>query len=271
MKIQYMSDLHLEFGNPFLPKNVGGTDILVLAGDIILAYDLIDQNPKRRKLYNKFFSHVSKEFPMVIMIGGNHELYRWKADVAAKHGHYIDVIKKHLSAYPNIHFLENQFIDIGDLRIVGSTFWTDFGGANPLIMAQARGGMNDYNYAYTPEDTLRWHHESFNFLKSAIRDHKKVVAITHHSPSYLSVSRWFKDHPMNPAYATELFDFIMDNQQIVYWFHGHMHNNARYKIGETEVLLNPFGYHAVEKNHEFDKEAFVEFMPELTLQAVETH
>jgi Icc-related predicted phosphoesterase len=271
LKIQYMDDLHIEFGNPILPKNIGGTDILILAGDIILTYHLIDQNPKRRKLYNKFFSHISKEFPMVIMVGGNHELYGWKEKQLIEHGHYIDVIKKHLSAYPNIHFLENQFIDIGDLRFVGSTFWTDFGGANPLIMAQAKGSMNDYNWAYSPEDALRWHYESFNFLKSAIRDHKNVVVITHHAPSYLSVGPNFRGHPMNPAYATELFDFIMDNQQIMYWFHGHMHHTVNYKIGETRVLTNPYGYHAVEKNHEFDKEAFVEFMPEISLQQVETH
>jgi hypothetical protein len=82
------------------------------------------------------------------MVGGNHELYGWKEKQTTEHGHYIDVLKKYLSAYPNIHFLENQSIDIGDLRFVGSTFWTDFGAANPLIMAQAKGSMNDYNWAY---------------------------------------------------------------------------------------------------------------------------
>lgn len=271
MKIQYMDDLHLEFGNPILPTNVGGTDILVLAGDTVLAYDIINQNPKRRKLYNKFFSHISKEFPLIIMVGGNHELYRWKESVKQEHGHYIDVIKKYLASYPNIHFLENEFMDIGDLRIVGATLWTSFDNGNPLVMAQAKGGMNDYNYAYTPEDTLRWHNESINFIRSAVRNAKKAVVITHHAPSYLSVNPLYKGHHLNAAYATELFDYIHDNPHILYWFHGHMHHTVNYKINETTVLNNPYGYHAVERNGKFDKNAFVEFMPEITLQPVVTN
>jgi predicted phosphodiesterase len=76
MKIQYASDLHLEFSansgylkrNPLKP--VG--DILVLAGDI--GY-LNDDN------YNKypFWDWASENYRQVIVAGGNHELYKdWK-------------------------------------------------------------------------------------------------------------------------------------------------------------------------------------------------
>lgn len=257
MKIAVMSDLHLEFGNPFLPKNINNADILILAGDIILAYDLIDQNPKRRKLYNKFFDHISNEYPAILMIGGNHELYRWGIKEINAHGWYIDVIKKYLSSWKNIVFLDNEHVEFGDVRIFGSTFWTDFGNANPLVMQKVELSMNDYKWFYRPDDTLLWHRESMSALEKAL-DHKKVVVISHMAPSYLSVHPMYQNNILNPAYATELHDWIYDRPQIKYWFHGHMHNNSDYMINSTRVVCNPFGYHQVEKNLYFKPEFFVE-------------
>jgi len=269
MKIAYMSDLHLEFGNNFLPKNKEKADILVLAGDIILAYDLVDQNPKRKKFYDKFFDRVSKEYPHVLIIGGNHELYRWREKELVNHGSYIDVIKDYLSKYDNIRFLENEYVEFGDTRFFGATLWTDFGNANPLVMQQAAGQMNDYKWLYSPENTLVWHRESMHTLEKAL-DHKKVIVISHTAPSYLSVHERFKGDPMNAAYATELFDFISDRPQIKLWFHGHMHHNNDYMIGSTRILCNPFGYHGLEKNRGFKPEATIDldsdwsvFVPEV--------
>lgn len=73
MKIQYASDLHLEFGantsilrkHPMEP--VG--DILILAGDIgYLGDDGLMKHP--------FWDWASENFKEVIAIPGNHELYR---------------------------------------------------------------------------------------------------------------------------------------------------------------------------------------------------
>lgn len=73
MKIQYASDLHLEFGantailreHPIQP--VG--DVLVLAGDIsYLDDDSLNKHP--------FWDWASDNFQEVIVIPGNHELYR---------------------------------------------------------------------------------------------------------------------------------------------------------------------------------------------------
>jgi len=71
MKIQYCSDLHIEFpenkeylvNNPIKP--IG--DILILAGDIALFRTLNEQD--------NFFDYVSTNFNYTFWIAGNHEYY----------------------------------------------------------------------------------------------------------------------------------------------------------------------------------------------------
>ena len=73
MKIQYASDLHLEFreNSKYLIKNplkVTG-EILILAGDINVFND-------RDFLKNPFWDWASKNYKQVIVAFGNHEFYR---------------------------------------------------------------------------------------------------------------------------------------------------------------------------------------------------
>ena len=81
MKLQIVSDLHLEFND--VTVNNAGADILCLAGDISLAKDLVKDTPKGEK-FRQFFNHVSKEFDTVLYIMGNHEHYsgRWNNTAA---------------------------------------------------------------------------------------------------------------------------------------------------------------------------------------------
>jgi predicted phosphodiesterase len=62
MKIAYCSDLHLEFG-PLELKNEKDADILILAGDICVESSDFPMG---------FFENISKEFPLIFYVLGNH-------------------------------------------------------------------------------------------------------------------------------------------------------------------------------------------------------
>lgn len=73
MKIQYCSDLHLEFreNKTFLAKNPiqPSGEILLLAGDVN-PFTLIDK-------HNDFFDFVSANYDSVFWVPGNHEYYHY--------------------------------------------------------------------------------------------------------------------------------------------------------------------------------------------------
>ena len=74
-----------------------------------------------------------------------------------------------------------------------------------------------------------------------------VVVVTHHSPSKQSTHpRYARDVIMNGAYSSDLSEFILDHENILFWTHGHMHDPSDYMIGQCRVICNPRGYYGYE-------------------------
>jgi Icc-related predicted phosphoesterase len=140
MKIALGSDLHLEFG-PIQLDNTEGADVLILAGDICVAQHFTDRNPTYvkhlAKEYRQFFDHVTREFPHVVYILGNHEHY--SGDVA----HSYRILKEHLD-YGNLHILEKETWRHMGHTFIGGTLWTDMNKEDSLAMSYAQGAMNDF-------------------------------------------------------------------------------------------------------------------------------
>lgn len=246
MKIQLISDCHLEFGHNIHIPNAGA-DVLVLAGDICMAKSLKNTTRDKDNLaYYTFFDAVCDKFKNVIYIKGNHEHYK------STFGKTTDILRSALSQYKNLHFLDNQSVDIDGVKFIGSTLWANANTDDALTAVKLQFAMNDFrlikvcdekgNYRkFSPYDVRREHNVSKLFLEDALNTDQPCVVVTHHAPSLKSIADVYKDDTdMNTLYASDL-EYLM-NSNVKLWCHGHTHTPFDYKIGDTRVVCNPHGY-----------------------------
>jgi Icc-related predicted phosphoesterase len=140
LRIGLATDLHIEFG-PITLNNTENADVLILAGDICVTRHFVDGKPsyqqRRAQEYRTFFDHVTKEFPHVVYIAGNHESYG--GDVAKT----LDILREHL-VYDNLHILEKQTWHHAGIGFVCGTLWTDMNASDPVTITACKSGMNDF-------------------------------------------------------------------------------------------------------------------------------
>ena len=260
LSIRVLSDLHLEFSNGQvdIPSNNNDNNtILLLLGDIGIA--------KTESTYVPFITEMSHRFRHVIYIMGNHE--HWKGKFPCTY----NKIWYNLVELDNVTVLEKDSVVIDNVAFIGATLWTNMNNNNPITMFDAKLKMNDYarirngpdgepwKRKLDPEDTVADHITARNYIFAEIKSMKelglKVVVMTHHAPSYWSLSESKQGDSMNGAYVNNLTNAIVDiedNMQPDIWCHGHVHNNSDYTIGQTRVICNPRGYHGVGTNKGFD-------------------
>jgi len=272
MRVNVMSDLHLDFADLELP----GGDVLILSGDIceaksmkpgmynrdmvVLEHERADRRPDR---FNRFFEEECAKYREVIMVMGNHEHYGYQFHKTADH------IKKQLPA--NVHLLEKEQYEIDGVIFLGGTLWTDMNNHDSLTLYHMKGMMNDYRqitmlneaksvyHKLIPEHTVSEHVKTKEYIRHMLSENrqsgnKPVVVVTHHAPSKLSTHPYYaNDTIMNGAYSSDLSEFILDHPEIKVWTHGHTHHQFDYMIGSTRVICNPRGYKGYEQRaNEFD-------------------
>jgi len=279
MKIQLVSDLHLEFEDVNI-KNESGADVLILSGDILVADDLRNQpadlsladipdegygRARRALRYRDFFLRVSFQFEHVIYIMGNHEHYHGKFDKSA--GIIRETIG-YLNIH-NIHLLDRDIKEIDGVHFVGGTMWTDCNKGDPMTQYHLEHCMTDFRVIriagenfkkFLPMRTVMEFTKTRDYFKTVIENlpkDAKIVVCSHHAPSHLSIHEIYKnDTLMNGGYSSDLSEFILDHPQIKLWTHGHMHNNFDYMIGDTRVVCNPKGYPG--ENGDFENNLILE-------------
>lgn len=258
MKIRLASDLHLEFEkdgaistHTTIPRLDDDADtVLVLAGDITSNYRNMRKIPATDR-YTPWIRDCINRFKAVIYVLGNHDL--WGG------GHWLDPYNYWANMagnFPNFHMLQNEAVVIDGVRFLGTTLWTDL--SNPMDQFAAMA-MNDFKYIKVNRGNGRWtkwgimdwnreHQVAIRFLEREVFETEwdgDTIVVTHHGPSEQSVGPEYKGAAINCCYYTTLERFMWYGN-IRYWFHGHMHNSVRYKIGDnegwTEVVTNPRGY-----------------------------
>eukprot|EP00456_Euglypha_rotunda_P046557 TRINITY_DN37051_c0_g2_i1.p1 TRINITY_DN37051_c0_g2~~TRINITY_DN37051_c0_g2_i1.p1 ORF type:complete len:122 (+),score=4.54 TRINITY_DN37051_c0_g2_i1:76-441(+) len=103
MRLQILSDLHLEFGDayeklPFIPVKA---PILCLLGDIGYPSD---------ECYRKFLLEQADRFWKVVVVAGNHEYY-----TSPSVEHTNALISQICSLRDNLHFLNNSTLRIPEI------------------------------------------------------------------------------------------------------------------------------------------------------------
>ena len=214
MRIQIVSDLHLEFSDINI-KNTNNADVLILGGDIMVASKVHKPESEYGIRFRDFLKRVSFQFPHVIYIMGNHEFYHGKFYAGIDYMNKFDPL--------TLHAVRDMMMDYRAIN-------NDKAGFRKL----------------KPADTCERHKLTLDYIKLVVDENKdkKCVVVGHHSPSFQSVSDEYKsEYLMNGAYHSSLEEVMLDRPQIKLWTHGHTHHPFDYVIGETRVFCNPRGYH----------------------------
>ncbi len=174
MKIQYASDLHLEFGaNTSVLREHSmepAGDILVLAGDIgYLGDDGLREH--------SFWDWTSENFKEVITIPGNHELYR---------GFDINELTEDWECRirSNVRYVYNKLIHLDETTdLIASTLWAKIPPENGLLTQR---NVSDFHCIRDGEKPLGWerfneeHIKCCDFIERKVHESNadKIVVVT---------------------------------------------------------------------------------------------
>ena len=252
MRIQLVSDLHLEFADINI-QNQNDADVLILSGDIMVASKVLLPQSEYGIRFRDFLKRVSFQFPHVVYVMGNHEFYS-----DGKFFESVDIMRAACAVHNNVYLLERDTKVIDDVVFVGGTLWTDMNKFDPLTLHAVRDMMNDYRAirndkagyrSLKPADTVERHRLTRDYIEFIAKENadKKVVVVGHHSPCLQSIHPMYaSEYLMNGAYHSDLTNIMLDHPQIKLWTHGHTHHPFDYTIGETRVVCNPRGYDGYE-------------------------
>lgn len=210
MKIQFVSDLHLDFHNP-VPPLADEVDVAVCAGDLA-------------PVETGAVFYLAKEWAKarhILYVPGNHEYCGADID-AARATLWTD-------------FKVDPAIPMKVAMWVAGKSNDDF-----------RGAIQNGRNRFTPAESCRRHVVEREFIEDALGrtslTGEPTVVITHHAPTPRSIAARFVGNFLTPCFASDLEPLIERYQPSV-WSHGHMHDAVDICIGRTRVLCNPQGYY----------------------------
>lgn len=251
MKIQYSSDLHLEFpaNKQFLEAHplARAGEVLILAGDI-LPFRLLEKQ-------NEFFERLSDNYEMVYWVPGNHEYYGFDATTVAN-----PLMEKIRS---NVWLVNNLAVEYKEVNIICTTLWSKISIAHEW---EIQRGISDFHAIkwgkkrFTTREFNELHQQSLQFLESEFKNRKgqRNIVVTHHVPTFFNYPEKYRFSELNEAFAVELYDTILESE-VDYWIYGHHHNNMQaFEIGNTRLMTNQLGYVELGEEAGFNIEKIIE-------------
>lgn len=263
MKIQLLSDLHLESNPDFCAQPVPGADVLVLAGDIgsyqsgsqLLARGESDFGLARFSPLPR--SQGGSDWPTpVVYVPGNHEYDSLEFD--ATHAQLREIC-----ARLGIVWLERETAVMHGVRLLGTTLWTDF--ESVLHMPGMKAGTPAQR-----DKLLGKAHRAANFylrttgtlwrgqpmLADQVREQAlqcqawlrdalaqpfdgPTVVITHFAPTLASTDPRYGFSAGTAGFCNTLDDMLPG---VPLWLHGHLHCPVDVLQNGCRIVANPLGY-----------------------------
>ena len=264
MKIQLLSDLHLEVHPHFAPEPAPGADVLVLAGDIgsYQSGSLLPDGDFGLARFSPLPQFAGWPTP-VIFVPGNHEYDAQDFDAA-------HLRLRRACDRLGLHWLERETLVLDGVRFVGTTLWSDF------------DALAEHERCTDLTRRLRLRDKAFRaanfylrktggtrggepFLAEALRTQAlacqewlgaalaqpfagPTVAVTHFAPSLRSADPRYGLVPGTAGFCNALDDLLAHAQL---WLHGHLHTPIDYTVQgahpdgapwQCRVVANPLGY-----------------------------
>ena len=265
MKIQLLSDLHLEAHPNWVATPAPDADLLVLAGDIG-SYQTGSLLADTDFGLARFSPHQGWPTP-VLFVPGNHEYDGLDFDQAH------DRLRE-TCAQLGITWLEREVLvwgnsaasALGQLRFIGTTLWTDFDALAPEAGASTLSGnplaqqlkardkaFRAANYYLrktggtrlgVPMLAQQVREQALvcqEWLRKALaeRAEAKTVVVTHFAPSLRSADPRYGMVPGTAGFCNALDELLPSAD---FWLHGHLHAPSDYLHGGCRVVANPLGY-----------------------------
>ena len=250
MKIQLLSDLHLETDPTFQARPAPGADLLVLAGDIG-SYRSGSRLQEDDFGLGRYSPRRGWPTP-VVYVPGNHEYDN--RDFDETHARL-----RELCQALDIHWLEREVLVLDGVRLVGTTLWTDFDalaapGDTLTAVLNKRGKAFRAADFYLAKAEMRRHGAPFmaeqmrekglacqEWLARALRaPHAgRTVVVTHFAPTLASADPRYGVTPGTAGFCNALDDLL---PLADCWMHGHLHCAQDYVRNGCRVVANPLGY-----------------------------
>lgn len=264
MKIQLLSDLHLEVHPQFVPEPAPDADLLVLAGDIGSYQN--DSQVAGDNFGLERFSPLPQwgGWPTpVVFVPGNHEYDMQDFDAAH------DRLRRTCDRL-GLLWLERETLVLDGVRFVGTTLWSDFDAladheqctdlTRRLRLRQkafraanfylAKTGTSRAGTPWLAEPMREQALACMTWLEDALARpfDGPTVAITHFAPSLRSADPRYGLAPGTAGFCNAL-DHLLPRATL--WLHGHLHAPSDYTVQgqqadgtpwQCRVVANPLGY-----------------------------
>ena len=220
------SDLHTNFHRDGGKSMIDGlydknVDIAVVAGDLsTVVNNLLQDNIKQ----------LCDKFPQVVFVSGNHEYY---SNTLKRVDEILGDIESKTS---NFTWLNDSRAVVDSVPFIGGTLWFP---RSPAATANEHL-LNDFNYIFDVHDVYDRHEATVNFFEQNMQ--KDDIVVTHHMPTYKSISPEYKTSKINCYFACDL-DKMIEDKKPKAWLHAHTHSSCDYYMVNARIVCNPLGYY----------------------------